>query len=50
MKKITKYEALDGKVFNTEKECLEYEKIIEKVDAIMKPLQQNLFILDFLVS
>ncbi len=37
MKAITKYEAKDGKVFNTEKECLEYEAIIEKVDAIMKP-------------
>jgi hypothetical protein len=37
MKKITKYEAFDGKVFNTEKECLDYEKIIEKVDEIMKP-------------
>jgi hypothetical protein len=37
MKKITKYQAEDGKVFNTEKECLDYEKIIAKVDAIMKP-------------
>ncbi|MBK7362633.1 MAG: hypothetical protein IPJ01_10095 [Micavibrio sp.] len=41
MKKITKYEAIDGKVFNTEKECLEYEKIIEKVDVIMKPFDKR---------
>ena len=37
MKAITKYQAEDGKVFNTEKECLEYEKIMEKVNQIMKP-------------
>lgn len=38
MKAITKYKALDESVFDTEKECLEYEKICTKVDEIMKDM------------
>ena len=38
MKAITRYQADDGTVFNTEKQCLEYEKILQRVNEIMKPL------------
>ena len=38
MKSFTKFKAVDGAEFNTKKECIEYEKMIKKVNAIMKPL------------
>lgn len=39
MQVISKYQALDGKIFNTEKECLAYDKIVKQVKSIMKNLQ-----------
>lgn len=44
MKQITKYKAVDGKEFLTEKECLDYEALIERVNTIMsglKPLPKD---------
>lgn len=38
MKKITKYEAVDGTEFDTENECATYEKLMEKVNSIMAEL------------
>jgi hypothetical protein len=38
MKKIIRYQAEDGKIFETEIACLEYEKILEKIKTIMEPL------------
>lgn len=38
MERISKYKAIDGSVFNTEQECLSYESLIERVNAIMRPL------------
>lgn len=38
MKKISKYEADDGTEFDNEKECLDYENLIKKVDKIMSEL------------
>lgn len=38
MKAITKFKAVDGKEFNSENECLDYENLIKKVDNIMKAL------------
>jgi hypothetical protein len=35
MQIISKYQALDNKVFNTEKECVEYDKLVKKVRKIM---------------
>lgn len=35
MKKINRFEAEDGSVFNTEKECENYEELCKKVDKIM---------------
>jgi hypothetical protein len=35
MEEVIKYKALDGSVFNTKKECLDYEVIIAKVNSIM---------------
>ncbi len=35
MKKITKFEAIDGKEFNDEDECLKHESLIAQVDRIM---------------
>jgi hypothetical protein len=38
MKTITKYEAVDGTEFDTEKECATYEKLIARVNSIMAEL------------
>ncbi len=38
MKAITKFKSIDGKEFKSENECLNYEKLIDKVADIMKPL------------
>lgn len=38
MKAIVKYEAEDGKEFDSEKECLDYENLIARVNNIMKVL------------
>ena len=38
MKTITKFRAIDGKEFNNENECLDYENLISKVNNIMKTL------------
>lgn len=38
MKVITKFKAIDGKEFNSENECLDYENLIKKVNNIMKVL------------
>ena len=38
MKTITKYQATDGKEFDSEKECLDYEALITRVDTIMEAL------------
>lgn len=38
MKAITKFKAVDGKEFNSENECLDYENLIKKVNNIMKAL------------
>lgn len=36
MQIISKYQAKDGKTFNTEEECIKYEKLCKKVDKIMR--------------
>lgn len=36
MKTIIKYEAIDGKIFDSEKECIKYDKIAEKVNEYLK--------------
>lgn len=44
METITKYKAIDGKEFVNEKDCLDYEDLIKRVNSIMKdlyPLPQN---------
>lgn len=38
MKAITKYQAIDKTTFNTEEECIKYEKLCKKVENIMKGL------------
>ena len=38
MKVITKFKAIDGKEFNSENECLDYENLIKNVNNIMKVL------------
>ena len=38
MKAITKYQATDGKEFDSENECLDYEALITRVDTIMEAL------------
>lgn len=39
MKVITKYKAVDEQEFSTEKECLDYEQLIERVNTIMAGLK-----------
>ena len=39
MEKITKFKAIDGREFKTEKECLDYESLIAEVETIMKALK-----------
>jgi hypothetical protein len=38
MEKIIKFKAIDGKEFSSEKECLKYELLIERVNEIMATL------------
>ena len=38
MKKITKYQAKDGREFNDELECIKHDAIIDEVTIIMAPL------------
>jgi hypothetical protein len=38
MKAITKYKAVDGTEFSTEKQCLDYEKLIKNIEVIMSEL------------
>ena len=38
MEKITKFKAIDGAEFNNKNECLDYENLIERVNAIMSKL------------
>jgi len=38
MKTITKFEAIDGTEFNKEQDCVDYEKLIERVNNIMNVL------------
>lgn len=38
MKKITKYKSNDGKVFDSKKECLEYELLCDQVDQVISQL------------
>ena len=47
MKTITKYKAVDGKEFNDEKSCLDYESLISKVDLIMSSLIPTIDSTDF---
>lgn len=42
MKQITKYEAADNALFDTEKECIEYEDLIYKVKCIFHANKQPL--------
>lgn len=37
MEKVTRYKAIDGNLFHTEQECLNHEKIIERINVIMRP-------------
>ena len=41
MTTITKFKAIDGKEFDTEKECVEYENLIETVKTIMSKLKEK---------
>jgi hypothetical protein len=44
MKQIAKYRSVDGREFSTEKECLDYETLIDTVNTIMarlKPLPRE---------
>lgn len=40
MQSITKFKAIDGKEFNNENECLNYENLIKRVNEIMNVLPQ----------
>lgn len=39
MQVISKYQALDGKIFDTEEKCLTYDKLVKQVKKIMINLQ-----------
>lgn len=38
METITKFKAIDGKTFNSQSECLDYENLINTINNIMKKL------------
>ena len=41
MKKVTRYEAIDGKEFDNEDECLDHDLLINKVNTIMAALPKQ---------
>lgn len=47
MKAITRYLADDRSAFNTEEDCIKYEKLSKKVDIIMKPLGEKIYDINF---
>jgi len=47
MTAITKFKAIDGKEFDTEKECIDYEKLIDRVNQIMSLIPKRIEDTDF---
>lgn len=38
MKAVTKIQAVDGQLFDNERDCAKYEKMIEKIKSVMSML------------